>query len=91
MYSENPVVNDIVLAVINDGNGSQCGMTYEQRCVAAEHGLADYRVACAKYGKDGRVALDERPATRAEVIEAASLVQKYYRNHMAEAAQHSPR
>lgn len=78
------VVDDIVTTVINDGDGSLCGMSYQQRCDSAEYGIGKFRMACQKYGQAGRSDLGESPALRLEVIEAASVVQEYYREHVAE-------
>jgi hypothetical protein len=75
--------NDLVLIVINDGNGSQCGMTYDQRCAAAATGIDQFRYACQK-ANQWRIAHDCPSATRADVFAAASEVYAYYRNHMAE-------
>lgn len=84
MYSTYPAVNDIVLTIINDGNGSECGMTYSERVAAAETGIGDYRIACAKYNQR-RLEVYEMPkATRQQVLEAATLVQEYYRRHAKE-------
>ncbi len=71
--------NNIVLTIINDGNGSECGMTYAERCAAAEYGLFEYRRAAqkvaAKYG-----------GSRKDVFDAATEVQRYYQNHAKETA-----
>jgi hypothetical protein len=84
MYSEDSIVNDIVLTLVNDGNGSECGMTYAERVAAADTGIGDYRIACAKYN-ERRAAVYEMPkATRRQVVQAATLVQAYYRNHAKE-------
>ena len=73
------IVNDIVLTVINDGNGDQCGLTYKQRCNAAQYGLASYRIACVRYG-------NSIGASKQQVLEAADEVQEYYREHTKEMA-----
>ena len=78
MYHENHKINDIVLTVINDGNGSQCGMDYGQRCTAAsksEYGVYQYEKACKQYMPT---------ATPGELESAARLLQAYYLEHMAE-------
>lgn len=71
----NHIVNDIVLTVINDGDGSQCGMNYSKRCEVAENGLFFYRVACRHY---------KPSACNKDILEAADLIQAYYREHTKE-------
>lgn len=84
MHHQNPIINDIVLTIINDGNGSQCGMDYAARCAAAENGIASYRAACRYYNLQRSYA-GAKSATRAEMLEAESVLQGYYRQHMQEA------
>ena len=88
-YHDNPVINDLVLTVINDGDGSECGMTYADRCKAAEFGIFYYRAACKRYSKRRAKVYEAREATRAEIIEAASIIQEYYRQHIKEQSQPS--
>ena len=83
MYHDNPAINDTVLTIINDGNGSQCGMTYKQRCEASDTGIMAYRLACKTYSEQ-RVASGARALTKTEIIEAANYLQAYYRQHMKE-------
>lgn len=83
MYHDNPAINSTVLSIINDGDGSQCGMTYKQRCEAAEHGIFKFRAACVKYSA-WRTRHDERALTPEEIIQAAILLQLYYRQHIKE-------
>lgn len=85
MKTLSPATNDIVLIVINDGNGSQCGMTYPQRVAAAESGIEQYRAACKK-ANEWRIRHDCPSASQKDIIDAASEVQDYYRNHVAENA-----
>ena len=84
-YSDDPIINEIVLVVVNDGNGKQCGMTYQQRCDAAENGLADYVNACLRFDRQ-RVADGGAPAVKRaiQVRGAAEIIQAYYRQHVAE-------
>lgn len=77
MYSTNHKINEAVLTVINDGNGSQCGMDYNERCRVAEFGLADFNTACKKYNPF---------LSRKEAREAAELLQAYYHEHVKEGA-----
>jgi hypothetical protein len=87
MYHENPIINDLILTIINDGNGSQCGLSYAQRKYeAAHHGLSQFRLACARYNKQ-RVASGSKKADRLEVIEAAQILFDYYIAHNREIAQ----
>jgi hypothetical protein len=76
-------ITDTVLSIVNDGDGTICGLTYAQRCQDAEFGLIHYRAACKKYS-DYRQQQGERKLTRQELIEAAAQVQDYYDNHMRE-------
>ena len=85
MYHENGVINDIVLAIVNDGNGKQCGMTYEQRKAAADNGIGDFRIACQVYANQ-RVRDGGTKATREEILKAADILQAYYVAHNAESA-----
>lgn len=72
---------NIVLTVINDGDGSECGYTYQQRCVEARRGtMAVYKMACAVRDKYGGTYRDAR--------DAAQDIRRYYINHVAECAKH---
>ena len=73
--ASNALTNDIVLTVINDGDGSQCGMDYNERCLAAAFGIAQYRTACRNYAPT---------ASHKQIIEAATLIQEYYREQSKE-------
>lgn len=85
-YHTDPRTNDIVLSVINDGDGSMCGMTYKQRCDAAEFGLAQFRAAAKAYADFSVTHFAQRPASRQQILDAATCLQEYYRRHMAESA-----
>lgn len=86
-YHDDAVTNDLILTIINDGNGSECGMTYEQRKAAADTGIAAFRAACKTYS-DRRATRYESPrANRAQILEAATYLQNYYREHAKESAQ----
>lgn len=76
-------VNDVILTVINDGTGSQCGFDYEARMRQADVGVFAYRAMVRQCA-----AAIHRPLTRAEVIEAGDILQTYYRQHVAEIARH---
>lgn len=83
MYHKNPVINDLMLTIINDGNGSQCGVSYKERCESAENGIFKFRYACRTYGR-ARSRSGARYPTRDEIITAANLLQEYYREHVSE-------
>ena len=85
-YSQNHTVEDLVLTIINDGNGSQCGMSYPQRCAAAESGIFEFRAACRAYGRYRHRVYGSSIPDRLEVIEAADILQAYYREHAKESA-----
>ena len=78
--------NDIVLSVINDGDGTMCGMNYKQRCAAAEFGLGQFRAAAKAYSDYSARVFEQAPATRRQILDAATCLQEYYRRHMAESA-----
>lgn len=86
MFSTNHAINDTVLTIINDGDGTQCGMTYEQRKSAAENGILEFRAACRAYSRYRNSHYGSRHLNRAEVIDAAIILQNYYREHVAECA-----
>lgn len=77
MYSTNHNVENAVLTVINDGDGSQCGMDYKERCRVAEFGLADFYTACKRYNPE---------LSKKEAREGAELLQSYYQEHVKEGA-----
>ena len=79
MYSENHVINDVVLTVINDGDGTQCGMTYAQRCAAATGPLDPYVNAAGTYGDTL-----SPPAGLFECLDAAYIIRDYYVDHSAD-------
>jgi hypothetical protein len=84
-YHQDPVVNDLVLTIINDGDGSQCGRSYQQRCNAAENGIFEFRYACREYGRQRSRSGSSRP-TREQVLIAADILQSYYRERVKEIA-----
>jgi hypothetical protein len=83
-YHTNHSVNDIVLSVINDGNGSMCGMSYEQRCAAADTGILEFRAAAKQYSDYRHKHFEQPRANRQEIIDAATCLQEYYRKHVQE-------
>lgn len=72
---EDHKIEHAVLAIINDGDGSLCGLNYKRRCELAEFGLFDYCVAAKRFD----------PSLKpTQVRKAGELIQVYYRNHVAE-------
>lgn len=84
MFSEDHAVEDIVLAVINDGNGSMCGMTYQERCQCPHTNLWSFRRACRVYAEYAHKNFETAMASRKQILSAALLVQKYYKQHVKE-------
>jgi hypothetical protein len=83
-YHDNHAINDTVLTIINDGKGDQCGMSYQDRCAAADTGILQFRAACRAYSRYRHANYGSRHLTSAEVTEAASFLQNYYREHVKE-------
>lgn len=83
-YHVNPAINDAMLSIINDGDGSQCGMTYHARCEAADYGIWQFRNAVKAYSERRLSQYGLRKLKHKEIIEAARLIQNYYREHNAE-------
>ena len=84
-YHADPVVNDMLLTIINDGDGKLCGRSYRQRLAAAAHGnmLFEFRYMCREYGRVRARAGASRP-TREQTLLAASLLQAYYEESVEE-------
>lgn len=68
-----------VLTIINDGDGSLCGLTYKQRCELSEYGLAAYCTAVARVSPK---------LSRRQQRVAAEEIQTYYRDHVEEVKQY---
>lgn len=87
-YGDETLINDLFLTVINDGNGSVCGMSYEGRLNAAKNLPHDRRMdvwakCCLKYlSKDGR----DSVATLGDIISASAEIDAYYQEHIVEGA-----
>jgi hypothetical protein len=87
MYSEDPIVNDIVLTIINDGNGEMCGMTYADRQAAARRdgcGRYQFEAAARRYVRYWNRNFrddDERPRkiSRAQQLQVGEILVDYYR------------
>jgi len=81
-----PVVDDIVTTIVNDGNGDQCGLTYDNRCRAAKANLyIEFRWSVRNYARR-RMALGHGYPNREQIIDAADTVMAYYRQHLKEVA-----
>jgi len=78
-------VHEIVLTIVNDGNGDQCGYTYRQRRELADTGLYAYRHMVRNYLRHSwREYGTPRPVDRRVRFIAADEIQAYYRRHVAE-------
>lgn len=79
------MINNIVLSVINDGDGSSCGVNYAKRVKAARcHDLAQFRIMARRYNNFAVREYGSKIATSKEVIEAGEQIFKYYENHVKE-------
>jgi len=86
MFSDNHIVNDLVLCVINDGNGSECGISYEQRCQAAMgfRSILSMRQAARECGHYQHKVYGTSVPTRKELVEAGNILANYYDEHVKE-------
>jgi hypothetical protein len=76
-----------MLTIINDGNGSQCGFTYKQRCELARmfaHGLLKFREMARNYNRYAVKNYGSPRATREECTEAGNRLFHYYEEHIKE-------
>lgn len=80
MFDEDHKVSELMLCIINDGNGDQCGRSYEQRCEAASsHGLFEFRYMARECRR--RVHPDWRDYSAA-CTRAGDLLFAYYEEHV---------
>jgi len=82
MYHDNPRTNNVILAVINDGNGGLCGMTYEERCQSV-----DNFTSVLNLRKAARVCADRLGINlpfRPDSFEAGNILSRYYQDHVKE-------
>lgn len=86
MYHEDVHVNDVILSIFNDGDGSLCGMSYKDRSNLSmtEYGLVHYRNAVRTCSKHLKKHFGNPMLTLVQQVEAADLIQKYYQTHMKE-------
>lgn len=75
MFTTDHKIDHAILAIINDGNGSLCGLNYARRCELSEYGLVDYCQAVKQF---------DPTLTRKQNRKAGELIQEYYRNHVSE-------
>ena len=72
---EDHKIEHAVLAIINDGDGSLCGLNYSRRCKVADYGLVEYCAAVKRF---------DPSLKRTQIRKAGELIQAYYQNHVAE-------
>jgi hypothetical protein len=82
MYHQNHVINDIVLTIINDGDGSQCGFSYKDRCENPDpytmlRAVQTYLSLSPDYQGQNMPRLKQQS-------EAAQILLDYYTDHVAE-------
>ncbi len=78
---------DLVTMAVNDGNGSQCGKTYEERCAMARMGasirpIVWFRVA--NFVNDWNCLKGAPTASAQDVLRAAADLADYYAEHIKE-------
>lgn len=88
-YHDKHAINDAVLAIINDGDGSMCGMSYKDRCRpdVVQHGIIHYRNAVRTYSRYAVTHFEATKLRRQDQIIAADRIQAYYREHLKELAE----
>ena len=80
-------VFEIVLTVTNDGNGSQCGFSYQQRLEAArqgEPGRLTFRYMARNYGRYAHRQFGAAHPTLQQTSAAGDELYAYYRELLAE-------
>ena len=89
MYHEDGTVNDIILTIINDGDGRSCGgFDYRQRCEAGRtHDLYRFRWAAREYGRYRHRTFGSPLPTREQAHIAGDFLFAYYQEHAEEVAQ----
>ena len=81
-FHRNHKVNNLILTVINDGNGDQCGVNYNERMKHAEFPLGTMQKAVKHYNDS--LPSNEK-ANRRELFAARNFLGCYYREHFYEA------
>ena len=80
-------VNDIMLTVINDGNGDQCGADYAERCRLGKDGTQRSRMQFRYIAREcARRARKAAQTSLAQSSAAGDFLFKYYVNHAKELA-----
>lgn len=81
-YHSDARINDAVLTIINDGDGSQCGMDYAARKRAGRDGgrIMPFTNAVLHYRRD----LQLSAAGLRDAAEAARILMDYYVTHVRE-------
>ena len=79
-YHPDHATNDVILCVINDGNGSQCGYSYDQRIELArrKYRLLEFRHMARNYIRYASQNYGTPHPHRTAWIEAGNYLQKYY-------------
>lgn len=88
-YHDDPQVNEIILTVINDGNGNQCGADYSERCRIAQHAEVDsaryrFRGIARAYDRYSHRVYGHPLRTLKQTSEAGDYLAKYYAEHVKE-------
>ena len=86
LYHEDPQTNEIILTVINDGDGSQCGSGYERRCDLARAGnsLTEFRFMAREYIRHAHRTFGTPHPPRSAWVGAGNYLQRYYEEHITE-------
>lgn len=77
--------NDAILSVINDGNGSMCGYSYQRRLGRAiDLDRWAFREMARNYSRYANKHFGSKRLTSAEWVEAGDLLYAYYLEHVDE-------
>lgn len=86
MFSKDPIINDIVLTIVNDGNGKQCGASYEKRLeYATRHKpYLAFRAIAREYGRRAFRSYGTAHPTLQQTSQAGNILADYYAQHLME-------
>jgi hypothetical protein len=85
LYVDDPAADQIILCVVNDGSGSQCGASYTERCnYARENDLFKFRLMAREYGRYAHKKFGSPIPSRAATVAAGDYLFKYYIEHLKE-------
>ncbi len=95
-YTGNPKTDRVLLVVINDGDGSQCGKSYKERVEMArspspfvesweEEGRGIWN-ALFRYAARRELKIDYPDLPDADIRTGAKFLRQYYLDHIAEGA-----